>query len=168
VATVTSPTVWADIIEIRWQSTDSEVLKIMSSERNAASSIYTPSQVSSRTTPSIPPNTSTSSPTPQLARTTPDALSTGAKAGLGVGISVAVFLFVGSIYWWRRRQRKPSFTPKAFMNNHSVAVNHELDARYNGRPFKGELDGTAKVELASQIEPIELPTTNLAGVFGRS
>jgi len=54
------------------------------------------------------------------------------------------------------------------MNTYSVAVNHELDARYNERPFKGELDGTANLELASQIEPIELPTTNLAGVFGRS
>lgn len=148
-------TAWADIIQVRWQSTDTEVLQIMASAESAASSTSA-SQISTRITPTVPPNTG--SPTPNA---THHILSDGTIAVIVISTCIVALLIAGLLLWIRRRrgQTLSSMTEDSKIY-HSVAASHELDARHNERPLKGELDGKTKVELDSHIQPIELQVEN--------
>ena len=163
---------WADGIQVRWQSTDTEVLEIMSSTSKAGSSSST-STAASRAAPTIAPNTSTPSPasqasiapsptsqestTPsqtqpkQIPTVAPDTGSVSKTVALSVSLSIAAIIFLAAfVFLWRRwrRHKRKSSTLEGGIS--------ELDARFNERPIKGELDGPGRVELTSEKEPVEL------------
>ena len=152
-----NPTAWADIVQVRWQATDTQILAIISSEispsrssqastsaqsSGASSSVTSSSVTSSTGKESLPAHSGISSST----------LSTGAKAGIGVGVAIVVLAVVSGfllICWKRRRDNA--------LNN--GARMHELDRQHNGQPLKGELDGQPIIEVAdTQKVAAELPT----------
>jgi len=147
-ATLSAPTAWADVIQVRWQATDSEVLAIMSS---------------TLTTSPISPSTSAKAgSSTSAAATNKSHLSTSADAGIGVGAAVVIIvaLLAGFLVLRHRRNKKePPIGP--LMENQRPGYKHELSTESQGIPWR-ELDNERHgVEAGGFGGPVEL------GGFGR-
>jgi len=161
-ATLSQPTAWADVIQVRWQQTDLDVLSIMSSTLSAsATSALTTSQTGSTSTLSASPTSAlTTSQTGSTAVTAKNTnhLSTGAEAGIGVGAAVAIItiaLLAGLLVLRRRRQNNLVETLTEGRENLRPEYKHELSAQYRGAP-QAELDnGIYRAELGGSGEPAE-------------
>jgi hypothetical protein len=152
---------------VRWQATDTEILQLLSSKTTISSSTSmsktsaAPGAVSS--TPHLPTSaqlstngaSATSAPTSE-----PTAgLSAGAKITIGVAVPLLVLaLILGSYILFRRSKRK-SRHPSALVESKYTGYPGELDARYNERPLKGELEangqnmGSRMLQNQQQIAP---------------
>lgn len=105
--TVESNTVFADIIWMKYASTDSVVLRLLSAATSSSSSSASATPAH-RTTAQLSPTmspTGTSAPAP-ISTPSPDGLSPGQEAGIGVGAVVgAIALVLFAYFLWRRRQK---------------------------------------------------------------
>ncbi|KAL9577763.1 MAG: hypothetical protein Q9212_006160, partial [Teloschistes hypoglaucus] len=113
--TVEGNTVFADIIAIKYASTDSAILQLMSAA-TSSSSLSASATPAHQTMAQVSPTRSpTGTPTPNPASTpapapmpspSPAGLSPGAKAGIGVGAAVgAIVLALFASFLWYRRQK---------------------------------------------------------------
>jgi hypothetical protein len=178
VATITSPTVWVDEIQVRWQATDTEILQLLSSKTAISSSTSisktpaTPGALSS--TPHLP-TSAQSSTNGASAISTPTSeptagLSAGAKIAIGVAVPLLVLALVLGSYILFRRSKRKSQHRSTLVESKYAGYPRELDARYNERPLKGELEANGQnlgshmlqnqQQIASQMRrstPYELP-----------
>ncbi|KAE9376479.1 hypothetical protein N431DRAFT_181342 [Stipitochalara longipes BDJ] len=84
----------------------------------------------STTTPSSSSSTTISTNSPQPSAQTHSGLSTGAKAGIGVGAAVVVLLFIIGLwlaFWYGRRTRSPA-GDKQSKNQKNIGEKPELEA----------------------------------------
>ncbi|KAL8718828.1 MAG: hypothetical protein Q9225_004091 [Loekoesia sp. 1 TL-2023] len=148
-------TVYADIIQIQWAATDSEVLRLMSQTTSSSSSQAqaTTAQTAHQTIPNVAPTVSSA------AASTPssDGLSTGAEAGIGIGAAIgAIALALLAYFLWRHRRRRTkgvTTDKEASPQQHQEHRNaHELD------PEPEKTHPPDPVELPSEAAQ-ELPAT---------
>ncbi|MCJ1358212.1 MAG: hypothetical protein MMC33_008211 [Icmadophila ericetorum] len=101
-------------VQVRWQSTDIDILKLLNPNFTPSTTTVSSSSSSLSTTPTllittiIVPPTSSSSPTPVPMT----GLSTGAKVAIGVGVGIVAFLLLTSLLVIIRRRRH-SYKPAA-------------------------------------------------------
>jgi hypothetical protein len=161
-------TVWADMIQVRWQSTDTEILKLLeSTQSSSSSSTISSSQISTSASSTLPSNTGSGTPLPVHR-----SLSTASKVGIAVGICILALLLSAVLFWvWSRRRRFSSKAKGSPIYQPVITASHELDGRHNERPLKGELEGnhpsykgplksvtTTELELDSNVRSVELPS----------
>ena len=129
-----SNTVWADLFEIRWQSTDTDVINLMrESEKTAAVG-------SARTFTASPAATSSTAPSPTPTSHSNDTklsssrLSTGSKAGIGVSAALnAVLLVVVVLVYFHRRRKSGTknsaadYATEAYKREPGTAIPVEMD-----------------------------------------
>ena len=142
-----NPTAWADIVQVRWQETDTQILAIISSE----ASLRTSSQASTRPQSTMISSTGKES-LPAYGGTSSSILSTGAKAGIGIGVAIMVLCVFGGflLIWWKKRQHSAALSKTHTGNTlDNGAQIHELDRQHNEQPLKGELDGRP-IEVADR------------------
>lgn len=95
--------VYADVLQIRYQSTDTIVVNLMNATtvtNSAASSSPSATASVSQSSGGVD-NSAVSTPS----GTTSSALSTGAKAGIGVGVVLGIFALVGTAAFLFLRKR---------------------------------------------------------------
>ncbi|KAL9044482.1 MAG: hypothetical protein Q9214_002379, partial [Letrouitia sp. 1 TL-2023] len=144
-----SNTVYADVIQVAYASTDRQILRLLSSASLSSSSITARPGAVSRTQPAAAPATITPNAGPSPSASSDDkGLSTGAKAGIGVAVPlgvIAVFL-TGYFIWYRRRQAKKD--PERGPGGHRPRFS-ELDQGAEKRPPPApvELDAGETQEL---------------------
>ncbi|KAL8829190.1 MAG: hypothetical protein Q9170_006285 [Blastenia crenularia] len=154
-------TVYADIIQIQWAATDTEVLRLMSQTTSSSSSQVqsTSAQTAHRTIPNVA-QTATPTATP-LPTATPipssSGLSTGAKAGIGIGAAIgAVALVLLAYFLWRRQRRQKGDVTN---DKESGPRQHQgYRAAHELHPQKEKTLPQAPVELPSERAQ-ELPAT---------
>lgn len=132
-----SNTVYADVIQVAYASTDRQIIRLLSSTSHSSSSTARPGAVS-RTQPAAAPATITPNAGSSLSASSDDGgLSSGAKAGIGVAVPLAVIalFLIGYFIWYRRRQAKK-------------------DPERGHRPRFSELDQAA--EKRPPLAPVEL------------
>ncbi|KAK0514191.1 hypothetical protein JMJ35_002808 [Cladonia borealis] len=129
-----SNTVWADLIQIRWQSTDTDVMNLMrESEKTAAvgsARLFTASPAAtSSTVPSPTPSSQSNDTTPSSSR-----LSTGSKVGIGVSAALnAVLLVVVALVYFHRRRKSETknsaadYATEAYKREPGTAIPVEMD-----------------------------------------
>ncbi|KAL8866449.1 MAG: hypothetical protein Q9174_006297, partial [Haloplaca sp. 1 TL-2023] len=77
-----------------------------SSAAATSASVISPSSLPSTSSASLPPLTAEPSP---VASNDNNSLGSGAKAGIGVGVALAVLLLIAALFFvWRRRRRQKS------------------------------------------------------------
>ncbi|KAL9589894.1 MAG: hypothetical protein Q9203_001312 [Teloschistes exilis] len=151
---VSATTVFADIIAVKYESTDSVILQLMAARASssASSASATPAH---RTTAQLSPTMSpTSTPTPApISTPLPDRLSPGASAGIGVGAvlgAIALVLFAYSL--WRRRQKSQPLA------GDSEAKRHQYMAKLDP-------ENRVPVELSSETAR-EMPASDMRPEIG--
>lgn len=164
-------TVYADIIQIQWAETDSEVLRLMSETSSSSSSQaqLTPAQTAHRTianvAQTIPP---TSAPTSTQALEN-ESLSAGAKAGIGIGAAVgAVALALLAYFLGRWRRQKPQNNGiEDGENTSKYQFAHKLPSPQEKFPSTGlaELPSVAAQELSDEVAQ-ELSADGARSVLG--
>lgn len=137
------PTIWAEMIQVRWQATDTVVLSLQAQEARSATSTSIASTSSTSSVASA--SASTTAPAPATSTSVPvpnePVLSTGAKAGIGIGIAaLALLLVVAALLVFRRRKKPasqlsniplvPPQSDELKKRSHVVSPT-ELDGRYN-------------------------------------
>lgn len=155
-------TVFADIIQVRWQSTDTEILQLLTA--TTSSSTNSPS---TSPTASLPRSTTAAMSTlPSSPSTSPNGnhivengLSTGVKIAIGVAVPVAFMaLLLGAFFFWRKKNSRRRLAPyaepqyiqqsqelhsiegKADFRRPHVATEDPKHSTY-GYGFRGELPG---------------------------
>lgn len=151
--------VFADVVQVRWAETDSEILHLRSQAGVVASGSHVGSSTTALSTslltatsstpetaarPVVAPPTTTSPPKPSSATVSP-----GIKAGIAVGatvgsLTVAVLAF---LFW--RRQRQNIITPRASNQFFNGGISEIADSAGIGQYNRW------RAELASQAP--ELP-----------
>ncbi|KAL8689559.1 MAG: hypothetical protein Q9218_004798 [Villophora microphyllina] len=134
---VQSNTVFADIIGIRYASSDSAILRLMSSA-TATPSSRASATAAHRTIAQVTP---TSSPA-TTSTPSPGGLSPGAEAGIGVGAVIAAIALVLLAYFLWRRRRK----------SQDIATDTEA------KPRRGRHELDSNAEKHDPQKPIELPS----------
>jgi hypothetical protein len=136
VATLRNPTVWADIIQVRWQATDIDILSVMSSTQELAS-FSTSAPPSTGASSKLPENTGSSKP-----RKHSSSHSTGARAGIGLGVSFAIILLlIGACFLWRHSRRQKLPRAGGAIEDAPIGGRHEIDSRPIKYTTEAELDG---------------------------
>lgn len=143
-----SNTVYADVIQVAYASTDRQILRLLSSASHSSSSSTARPGAVSRTQPAAAPATITNAGSSPSASSDDKGLSTGAKAGIGVAVPlgvIALFL-IGYFIWYRRRQAKKD--PERGAGEHRLRFS-ELDQAAEKRPPPApvELDARETQEL---------------------
>lgn len=144
--------VQGDGIPIYWQSSDVEVL----SRAAAMTPTGTASSVASPSNADASPSSVPSSPGAlQTGSLPPAGLSTGAKAGVGAGIPIAVIaaLVMGSLLWKRRRDRRVVSEGMATQRAELGAEKQVHMAPVHGLHQRYEMQGDSEVPVH------ELPAT---------
>lgn len=162
-----SNTVWADLIQVRWQSTDTDIISLLrESEKTAAvgsARSFTDSPAArSSTAPSPAP---TSQPNGALASlsydTTPSStgLSTGSKAGIGVSAALNVVLLVVVVLIYRHKRRK-SETKKSEADYATEAYKREPGT---AMPVEMDVNNTVELETTPK-RPTEMHADRFGGL----
>lgn len=164
---VSSTTVFADVIQVQWQSTDQQIIALM---RQTASSSGSRSSTSSST--SVLPGLSTTSPSAAAVSTTADAaataapssgLATGAKVGIGVGVPLGVIALAGlaALVFLFRRRRKPSKPvedePAQDVKDPNLAAPAYQELPLHERQPPAEMDASSTAEVPGSTVAAELP-----------
>ncbi|KAI4114263.1 MAG: hypothetical protein LQ345_004926 [Seirophora villosa] len=169
---VEANTVYADVIQIQWASTDSGILRLMSQTTSSSSSEA--QATAAQTAHQTAANAAQTASPPVTATAAADGLSSGAKAGIGIGAAVgAVALALLAYFLWSRRRKQPQRQPQQEQqqqqqyadngtagiagNNYSTAgewppAQEKLSPRYG----RAELPSEAAQELPSEAAQ-ELP-----------
>lgn len=151
---VSSTTIYADVIQIQWQSTDQQIIALLSQKSATTSASATSASAVSRTTSGAAAATSSSTANDDTA----SGLSSGAKAGIGIGVVLAVALIASAIFaifFLRRRKsrQKRQYDPSPDKNNLYGPGYHEL--------MQHEASAQTPVEMPSRSAAQELPGGDL-------
>lgn len=152
---VEANTVYADIIQIQWAMTDSDILRLMSESTSSSSSQAQPTaaQTAHRTTSNVDPTVSPTSTMTSTQASDNGGISAGAIAGIGIGAAVAAVVLVLLAYFlgrWRRPKRQ----------------NNAMEDGNNAKKSRAEeLPPTSFVELPSKNAQ-ELPTREIRSELG--
>ncbi|QKX59303.1 uncharacterized protein TRUGW13939_06435 [Talaromyces rugulosus] len=119
-----------------------------------ATPTYVPSSPISTSTTALSTPTPTSSPSTEASQSS-HGLSTGAKAGIGVAVPVAVVAaFAAGILYSRRKQKNPTVEPMEKQPARDSLVNmYEHNPSYTSAP----LNELADTSLKLPSEPVEMP-----------
>lgn len=153
--TLASPYAWQDVIQVRWQSTDTEILSLMATVSAAATMSSSP-----KSTPALASATS-SAPSFQSSESgsagSSSSLSTGASIGIGIGVAVAAMILIGFLIlmvkrkWGKKREVAAAESTPEIWTSHKHAYvqdssnrvgRHELvqpSAELPGREQRHEL-----------------------------
>ncbi|KAL8902845.1 MAG: hypothetical protein Q9207_004334 [Kuettlingeria erythrocarpa] len=168
---VEANTVYADIIQIQWAMTDSDILRLMSQSTSSSSSQAQPTaaQTAHQTMSNVDPTLFPTSTMTSTQASDNGSLSAGAKAGIGIGAAVGAVVLTLLAYFlgrWRRTKRQNngmedgSNTKEEDKNNANESRSmHELP------PAQEELPPTCLVELPSKNAQ-ELPTREVRSELG--
>lgn len=141
-ADIASNTVWADVIQVRWHSTNSKIMQLLASESTAPSSSRSSGSGSSASASgSVSPSITSSAALPTLPSSgnsnqdnSGGGLSSGAKAGIGIGVALGVVILaaVAAFLFFRRRRRGN----KAVQHDAQGGINptgyHEMEHKSTG------------------------------------
>ena len=154
---VSSTTIYADVIQVQWQSTDQKIIALMdqqsASSSTTLSTLTTSSSIASSTTFSTfgsAPADSTNNP-PETAANT--GLSPSAKGGIAAGVIIAVILIIAaaaSYYYFFLKRRKQQRSTKP----------HDSMASENQQELSMAYLPTSPVEVGPPLRP---PTQELPG-----
>ena len=147
-------TVWADVIQIQWQSSNTKVVQLMASTASAAA--MSSSAAPASKTSSIPPPTSTSD---SSATSSSSGLSTGAKAGIGVGIALGVIALAIAaflLFRYRRKKRPNQYREDYATDDYKRPGYHELAQNELGQAAPAEMDARKVNELPGTVLRMEL------------
>jgi hypothetical protein len=162
-ATLASPYMFQDLIQVRWQSTDTDVLNLMSSISDAAARASTASSNTSPNGSTSPMSSSISSPSSVSSSmssssskiaavdssSSADHLSGGVIAGIAMGSVIAVLVVFGLGLFVGLRKRKSNRAAPAVEVNGSHLKSH----------LAHERNGTALCELDAhrdKHQPVEI------------
>jgi len=85
--------------------------------------------------------------------------------GAVLSLAAIALLLMTSLFFFIRKRRRQAIKIEDSKVCHPVATIHELDARNNEKPFKGELDGTTSLgKLDSQNQQNQ--AAELPGAIG--
>ena len=151
---VSSTTIYADVIQVLWQSTDSQVVRLM---QQTAAQTSTSSAIPASKTASIAAATSSTS-TPTVTTNPSGGMTTGTKVGLGIGIPVACIILAALAFGLltlirRRRRTGPAPAHEIPRQKNNEYRLHELDPDFIGQ--------SAPVEMEAR-DVTELPATKMA------
>lgn len=156
---VEANTVYADIIQIQWAATDSDILRLMS-ETRSSSSLRTPSTAAHTAHQTIANVAQTGSPTSapkSTQRAQNERLSAGAKAGIGIGAAIgAIALTLLGYFLWRWRRRKPQNNGIEDGSNTSNSNTTKYRFAHELPPAQEKVQFTGPAELPSEVAH-ELP-----------
>ena len=154
---VSSTTVYADVIQIQWQSSDQHVirLKTQATASSGASPASSTAAPGSRTSGAAAA-TSTSASPPSSASS---ALSTGAKAGIGIGVVLGVLALAGlaALFLVQRRRKRRSQVRAEPVDDYKGPGYHEL--------AQTDIQSAEPVEMDARVVQ-EMPGTMLAAELG--
>ena len=139
--------VWLNGVPVAWQSSDDALLAELTSTSSGL-----PTIIASSTSSGLPTTiaSSTSSATPSTVTST-HGLSNGAKAGIGVGVTIgALTALLAGLFPFRRKRPKPTEVNDEFHKTELPDTAHRVP------PV--ELDNSSLIELDGQSNPQELPT----------
>lgn len=146
---IANPYVWEDIIQVRWQSTDTQILQLLSaSSTTTSTSISTPASAAPKIT------TSNATDTAAESSSVPSGggLSTGQIVGVIIGcLAAGVLLCLGAFVLVRRYRRRR-------IGNKGGHFGSELPGGSIQAAFKGAADYSPPKELHASSIPAELPT----------
>ena len=143
-AQVSSTTVYADVIQVQWQSTDQAVINLIKKETasNSHKSAATPG---SRATgvAAATPSASASSYVPSI------GLSTGAKIGIALGVPLGIIGIAALVAFnlFRRRRRTRRTFKECSQPMEDAETFHELHSEYVGQSAPAELNAREVMEL---------------------
>ena len=159
-AQVSSTTVYADVIQISWASSNTAVMSLM--KQQSATATSRSAAIPGSSTTGVPAATS-----PGSSFSSPEGMSTGAKIAIGVTIPTTIILMatVAAItFLYRRRRKKSVPQPDIPMQDTKDTQFHELHPDYLGQSAPTELDAAAVMELPGTDMRVELgigtPTAN--------
>lgn len=170
---IQSNTVWADVIQVRWNDGNSRILSLLSATTTSSSRA---SGSRGAAPPSgLPVGQPTGTSAPGQAKAKSSGLSSGAEAGIGIGAAaVAVIIAVLAFLFIRNRRRKAKGKqPYIEEQEYKPPGYYELAEHENGQKppveidnggFVGELPATDM--QAGQKQTAELDSSNV--VRGRS
>ena len=158
---------WEDVIQVRWQSTDQQVLSLMSIEASQASELTSSPALKATNTASPAPTassqhaTETSRSHTQQTHSVSSGLSPGASAGIGVGVALGTIL-VAAIGAWGFLRRKSQLRSANVPTNPNATQEQK---HYPSDINRGELDSQAQIyemDARRQQSPLQLrPHSNL-------
>ncbi|KAL2042323.1 hypothetical protein N7G274_004812 [Stereocaulon virgatum] len=154
----TSKTVWADVIEVQWQSSNTKVISLMASTALAAASS---SSSSSSAAPAsrasgIPVPTSTDNSSNISSNS---GLSAGAKAGIGVAVVLGVLALAAAAFFlirYRKRRRADQYQENYTASDHNQPEYYELAQKEAGQAVPEDMDRGIVNELPGTILRAEL------------
>ena len=138
---VSSTTVYADVIQVQWQSTDKNIINLL--KQSTAASMTGPtgsrtaSPASTRTAGASSTRSATASPSASASSNSSGGLSTGAKAGIGIGVALAVLALAALaafLFLLRRRRRRTREANPQGLSDYKTAAYHEMDQTEAQRP----------------------------------
>ncbi|KAL8959621.1 MAG: hypothetical protein Q9193_003545 [Seirophora villosa] len=160
---VEANTVYADVIQIQWASTDSGILRLMSQTTSSSSSEA--QATAAQTAHQTAANAAQTASPPVTATAAADGLSSGAKAGIGIGAAVgAVALALLAYFLWSRRRKQPQpqlqheqLQQQEQQQQPQYAENGTAGIAGNKYHTVGELP-PAQEKLSPRYGPAELPS----------
>ncbi|KAL6715123.1 hypothetical protein ACLMJK_007385 [Lecanora helva] len=159
-ADIKSNTVWADVIQVRWQSTNTKIINLLA-QKTASSSKNSGTSGTGSPSSSSGSSTTKATSTPKSENKNSGGLSTGAEAGIGIAAAlIAVVLAVGAYLLLRNRRRKSKATARYGASTVGGGIKppgyHEMEQKDAGHPPPAELDGGNVVELAGSEARVEM------------
>ncbi|KAI4175914.1 MAG: hypothetical protein LQ348_006085 [Seirophora lacunosa] len=154
---VEANTVYADIIQIQWASTDSGILRLMSQTTSSSSSEA--QATAAQTAHQTAANAAQTASPPVTATAAADGLSSGAKAGIGIGAAVgAVALALLAYFLWSRRRQQPQRQRQQEQQQQQpYADNGTAGIAGNKYSTAGEWP-RAQEKFSPRYDPAELPS----------
>lgn len=153
---VSSTTIYADVIQVQWQSTDQKIIALMD-QQSASSSTPSSTLTSSTIASSTASSTSGSAPAGSINNPPETAASTGlspaAKGGIAAGVTIAVILIIAAaasyFYFFLKRRKQQRGTKP-----------HDSMASENQQELSMAYLPTSPVEVGPPLRP---PTQELPG-----
>ena len=158
-ADITSNTVWADVIQVRWKSDNPKILSLLAQQTatSRSSSLSATGSVSPSLTSSTIAQPTT---TPTHRNRNNGGLSTGAEAGIGIGVALcAVIIAVAAFLFFRNRRRKSKaaqVTAASAKEGEKPLGDHGMEQHGAGPLPPAELDSGNIGELAGSEARAEL------------
>lgn len=161
-------TMVAEAVRIHWQSTDltkfppayatsiASLMRVPFNHANATTSLAS----SATSLPS--PGSSSAISKPTTHPTPNSALSTGGKAGIGVGIVVGATLVAFALIVWHLRRRRKRLVLQIPALPEMEGYEKSIFKRFLAGKWRAEAEAESKpVEIGSSIPPVELDGTNV-------
>ena len=158
---VSSTTVYADVIQVQWQSDDDKIIALLKQasqspiSRAPRSTVASPASSLATATPVQTVSLNPSTPTSSASSNT--GLSAGARAGIGVGVALGVIVIAGiaaiAFLLLRRRRRRRQ---KPGMAEYKGTPFHEMEHNQTAMRAPQEMDAHPMQELPGSEMMVEL------------